>query len=61
MSNTFKQCPTYFSRGGENLSRGDLPPWLRACPKPLQKGIRKFYEVAGHVWVDLKLVTNRLR
>jgi len=32
MSNTFKPCPTYFSRGGENFSMGGfapLPPWLR--------------------------------
>jgi len=25
------------------------------APEPLQKVITKFYEIAGHVWVDLKL------
>jgi len=26
MSNTFKPCPTHFSKGGENFSREVLPP-----------------------------------
>jgi len=26
MSNTFKQCPTYFSKGGENVPRGGFAP-----------------------------------
>ena len=31
MSNNFKLCPTHFSRGDENFSKGASPPWLRAC------------------------------
>ena len=38
---------------------GLLPLTYGLAPKPLQKVITKFYEVVGHVWVDLKLVTNR--
>ena len=34
MSNSFKWCPTHFSRGGKKFSRGSKPPllspWLRA-------------------------------
>jgi len=37
MSNTFKLCPTYFSKGGEKFAKGDFvplrPPWLRACDR----------------------------
>jgi len=31
MSNSFALCPTDFSRGGENFSRGLSHHWLRAC------------------------------
>ena len=30
MPNSFKLCPTHFSRGGEKFSRGATSPWLRA-------------------------------
>jgi len=30
----------------------------KIAPEPLQNVITHFYEVAGHVWVDLKLVTT---
>ena len=45
MSNSFKRCPTHFSRGGEEFSRGASPtlrpPWIRVwlhirgTPKPI--------------------------
>jgi len=30
----------------------------RIAPESLQKVITKFYDVAGHVWVDLKLTSR---
>jgi len=62
MSNSSKLCPTHFSKEAKKVLVGHLPPSYGPAPKPkLQKVITKFYEVAGHAWVDRKLVTNRLR
>ena len=40
MSNSFKRCPTHFSRGGEKFPRVLWPPWLRAWTQDVQRPCR---------------------